>query len=119
MGYDDINKPKDKAKVIDMMEYVSQKSMNQNNTQYYTREDIEVMLRNIDLNDTYNADMASDFITTVVQFYLLGQDMGMSPFIARAALKELVDIAFTIAEDYSDCDGDCEHCEHKDEHNHK
>lgn len=109
------DKPKDKSKVIDMMKYISQKSVDQGE-RLYSKEDIQIMFKNISLDSTYTDEMANDFITSVVEFYFVGLQMGMSPFIARAAMKELLEIAFMIAEQYADCDGDCENCEHKDEH---
>lgn len=117
---EDINIPKDKQKVIDMMEYISNKPVNNDedrDIKAYSKNDIEQMLSNIDLCDTYNVEQVNDFINFIMEFYYLGQEMGMSPFIARAALKELSELAFAIA-DQSECDGDCENCDLNEEHNH-
>lgn len=108
------NKPKDKKKVVDMMEYISNKSEAHTYKDLYTREDIEKMLSTLDITDTYNEDMATDFIDLVIEFFVLGKKMGMSSFIARAALIEFVETACAIVDSYS-CSGDCETCEHKEE----
>ena len=63
----------------------------------YTKEDIiqmlKLMLKSIELEDTFKEQQVIDLTEFIHIFYTLGIDMGMSPFICRAALHELVEQA--------------------------
>ncbi len=59
----------------------------------YSKEDIMKMIANICLGDTFTEKQIADFTEFVRIFYEMGQAMGMSPFICKAALHELVEQA--------------------------
>lgn len=119
MCENEVNKPNDKQKIIELMDYVGANPVDlKHDIKEYSRADIEKMLSNIELVDTYNVEQINDYINIIISFYIMGQEMGMSPFIARAALKELSELAFAIYDEDCKCDGNCKECEHNEEHHH-
>lgn len=59
----------------------------------YTKNDIVKMLANISLEDTFNEKQVTDFTEFIKIFYELGKAMGMSSFVCKAALHDLVEQA--------------------------
>lgn len=108
---DNEDKPKNKEKVIDMMNYINEKA-NQRIKESYSKEDIEVMFSHIGVEDTFTEEQFDDLVEVIYNFYLIGLDMGMSTFITRAALHEIVDIGVMIASNCCDnCDNCCHNCD--------
>lgn len=72
----------------------------------YTKQDIIQILKSIDFECTFDDKQVDDFSELVRSFYQLGLKMGMSSFITKAALHEIVEITVKNCEFYHNNGGE-------------
>lgn len=72
----------------------------------YTKQDIIKILKSINFECTFDDKQVNDFSELVSSFYQLGLKMGMSSFITKAALHEIVEITIKNCEFYHNNGGE-------------
>lgn len=87
-----------KQEVIEMMEHLGEKDLNEKLDEAFSREDIMWILSNIQLQDTFTEEQATEFAHVIQTFYYIALDMGMSRFIARSAIHGLVDFTCNVCD---------------------